>query len=321
MAMNNVLVLTYEEDPHASSVCNYFKENEVKFFRVNTDKLIGNFYITFDSRSGFFSIFDNSDKIIVDQTWNVWNRRIVDPEIPADMPKDLEKIIILETKKMWEGLLFSSKGKVVNRPQAQMAANNKINQLLFARDYGDGIKIPDTVLTNDPGKLIKFFKENPKICHKLQQQSFVEKNGEALTMYTNLVNEEHLKNADLLVKNPCLFQTYAEKSYELRITALEDRSVGIAIHSQNSEISKIDWRRYDFERVKYEKVELPQKVEDFCKRLIRHYGLSFGQIDMIVTPKGEYVFLELNPNGQWLWLEEQSRYNLTKDISENLIKC
>ncbi|MBU2496744.1 MAG: hypothetical protein KJ767_01650 [Nanoarchaeota archaeon] len=319
--MKKILVLTYEEDPHANSVCNYLDKIGVEFFRINTDKLINNFSISFNSNDGFFSISTKDrGRLTIDQTWNIWNRRIIDPEVPLGISKDLEKIIITETKRTWESLLISHKGRVINKPQNQYHANSKIDQIRFVSQFGGEILIPDTLLTNNPEDLIKFYRNNPKICHKLQQPAVIEKDGECLISYTNIVSEDHLEHAELVRRNPCLFQTYIEKAYELRITALEDKIVGIAIYSQNSERSRIDFRKYDFDNVKYEKVELPKKVEDFCSNLIKHYGLSFGQIDMIVTPKEDYVFLEINPNGQWLWLEEQSKYNLTKDVAENLIK-
>ena len=318
--MKKVLILTYASDPHADSICDYFRNTGIEFFRINTDKLIRDFSISFDSKENIFRVSDNSKHITIDQTWNIWNRRIVDPETLSDIPKDLEKIITIETKRTWEGLLISHRGKVINRPQNQYHANSKIDQIKFVSEFCKEIKIPNTILTNRPKDVIKFYKENSKICHKLQQQTIVEKNGESLIAYTNIVNENHLENVELIRRNPCLFQEYIEKAYELRITALEDKAIGIAIHSQNSERSKIDFRRYDFDNVNYEKVQLPKKIEDFCRNLIRHYGLSFGQIDMIYTSQGEYIFLELNPNGQWLWLEQQSGYNLTKDIASNLIK-
>ena len=137
--------------------------------------------------------------------------------------------------------------------------------------------------------------------------------------YTNIVTEQALKRAELIRNNPSLFQEYIEKDYELRITVLENKVVPIRINSQNSERSTVDFRRYDFEKVSYELAEIPPMVERFCLNLIRHYGLLFGEIDMIKAKDGRYVFLEINPNGQWLWLELQSGYNLTKDVAENLL--
>ena len=106
--------------------------------------------------------------------------------------------------------------------------------------------------------------------------------------------------------------------YEIRIIATEKDSTGIAIHTQESEISKVDSRKYDLDNVPHEQIKLPNNVKEFCSGILQNYGLHFGVLDFIYSKSGKYVFLELNPNGQWLWLEEQSGYNLTKEVAENL---
>ncbi len=317
--MEKVLVLSYEEDPHADYVCKHLNEANVDTFRVHTDKLIGNYKITFDSQRGFYTIENGERKEVIDQNWNIWNRRVLDPEIPADMPKELCDIVLTETERTWEGLLFAHKGRVVNRPQANYNANNKVDQLLFVQRYGKGIVIPETLLTNDPSCLVAFYQKHPKISHKMQKAPIVKRNDEYFTVYNNIVGSEQIAHADLIVKNPSLFQEYIDKAYELRITATERKIIGIAIHSQLSQLSKIDFRRYDFDNVLYEKVDLPEHVTQFCSDLLQHYGLHFGEIDMIYTKDGKYVFLEINPNGQWLWLQLKSGYNLTKDVAENIL--
>jgi glutathione synthase/RimK-type ligase-like ATP-grasp enzyme len=318
--VGKILILAYEEDPHADSVCKYFGEKGTEYLRINTDRIVKDHKITFDSRNGHFKICNKEREIIVDDMWTIWNRRVLDPNFEGEISSDLEEIIKTETKKTWQGLLYSHKGKVVNRPHNQFVASNKIDQLSYVLSNGNGVLIPATIITNDPNELFSFFKSYHKICYKPQQTPVIYRGDEALTIYTNIVTENDLENAELVKMNPCVFQEYVEKSYELRITALEDRTIAVAIHSQDSEDSKIDWRRYDLDNVKYEKVDLPEFVNDFSINLLRHYSLSFGQIDMIVTPSRDYVFLELNPNGQWLWLEEQSGYNLTRDVAENILK-
>ena len=128
-----------------------------------------------------------------------------------------------------------------------------------------------------------------------------------------------MENVDLVSSVPSLFQEYIDKEFEVRIVSTDITSTGIAIYSQDSEVSKVDYRRYDFENVKYKKVEIPDTVKEFCSKMLKHYGLHFGVFDFIQSKAGKYVFLELNPNGQWLWLEEESGYNLTKEVAENLI--
>ena len=117
-----------------------------------------------------------------------------------------------------------------------------------------------------------------------------------------------------------MFQEYVDKEYDLRVNAFEDRAIGIAIYSQESDVSKVDFRRYDFDSVPYRQVELPSEIAEFSVGILRHYGLSFGALDFVKNKKEEYYFLELNPNGQWLWLEKMSRYNLVKPFVDNLLK-
>ena len=319
--MKNVLILTHDEDPHSHSVCKYFDSVGVNYFEILTDKLIENYDLTFDSSKRTFTLSNLDKSVELNDKWSIWNRRVMDPEIPSSIPKKLEDIVFTETKRTWEGLLFTHPGKVVNRPQANFNANNKIDQLLFANNYGKGIKIPKTVLTNNPEDFKKFYGDLSKVSFKLLKAPIVKSNvgGEYLTCYNNIVNKEHLERSKLIRNNPSLFQEYIEKKYELRITALENKVVGIKIDSQNSDTSLIDFRRYDFENVKYEHIDIPKNVENFCLDMVKHYGLLFGEFDFIKNKNDEYVFLEINPNGQWLWLELKSGYNLTKDVAENLL--
>lgn len=82
----------------------------------------------------------------------------------------------------------------------------------------------------------------------------------------------------------------------------------------------VDWRHYDFENVPHFSFELPQKIKDFCFNLVKRLGLIYGAIDMIVTPNEKYVFLEINPNGQYLWIELLTGLPISSTIAEALSK-
>jgi len=318
--MKKILILTYGEDPHADSVCKFFDKCGVEYFKISTENLSKDYKISFESQDSVYRISDNSKKIYIDSGWNIWNRRIMNPDTNKGLPKSLSDIVIDESEKTWDGLLISHKGKVINRPQNHYYANNKIDQLRFASQFGNGVKIPDTMVTNDPLKTKSFYeKHNGNICFKLQKGAVVESPKGNLVIYTNKVTKEQMKNIDLVSQNPCLFQEYVDKDFEIRIVATDKGSTGIAIHSQKSKISKIDFRRYDFENVTYNYIKLPDNVKKFNSQILKNYRLHFGILDFIYSKKGEYVFLELNPNGQWLWLEEEANYNLTKEVAENLL--
>jgi D-alanine-D-alanine ligase-like ATP-grasp enzyme len=45
-------------------------------------------------------------------------------------------------------------------------------------------------------------------------------------------------------------------------------------------------------------------------------SLTYGAIDLVLTPDGRYVFLEINPNGQWLWIDEMLSLGISHSIAE-----
>ena len=63
---------------------------------------------------------------------------------------------------------------------------------------------------------------------------------------------------------------------------------------------------------------MPESIAGKCTAFLRRMGLSFGCFDFIVTPSGEYVFLECNPNGQWLWVELETGLPISQAIAEFL---
>lgn len=319
--MKKVLVLTHEEDAHAFSVIKYLEGLGVDYFLVVTEHLFRDYKIHFRSDKMLYTLEDKAREIILDSSWNIWNRRLMNPDTNKGMPKDLANLVIDECEKTWDGLLMAHQGKVVNRPQNHYSANNKLDQLKFA--LGQGIYVPDTIVTTDPEQVKTFYaKHNGRICFKLQRGAVVRTPEGDKVVYTNMVTEENMKRVSSVASCPSLFQKYIPKDFEVRVISTDGVSIGIAIHSQDSdsEGSRIDYRRYDLDKVKYHEVELPEEVQRFCASMLQHYGLHYGAYDFIKSKDGRYVFLELNPNGQWLWLEEQSGVNLTKQIAENLIE-
>ncbi|MFE1411185.1 hypothetical protein ACFW6F_10300 [Streptomyces sp. NPDC058746] len=99
-----------------------------------------------------------------------------------------------------------------------------------------------------------------------------------------------------------ILQERIDKKLEIRVTVVGDRVLAAAIDSQAAEVTRDDWRR-DVFQAPHLVHDLPEHVAERCRRLLRRYGLLFGALDFILTPDGEYMFLELNPNGEWDWVE------------------
>jgi len=141
-------------------------------------------------------------------------------------------------------------------------------------------------------------------------------------LYTNIVSEEELKMyLEDISLSPIMAQEYIHKKIELRITIIGEKIFTCAIHSQDSCCTKIDWRHYDFKNVRHERYQLPERIEKQLLKLMKILDLNFGAIDMILTPNGEYVFLEVNPSGQWGWIENLTGMPISKSIAELLVSA
>ena len=100
---------------------------------------------------------------------------------------------------------------------------------------------------------------------------------------------------------------------------VENQIFCAAIHSQDSEQTSTDWRRSPNE-LNYSVFNLPDDVKSMCLKVVHNLGLTFGAIDMVLTPDDEYVFLEINPNGQWGWIERETGLPIREAIADTLVR-
>ena len=110
------------------------------------------------------------------------------------------------------------------------------------------------------------------------------------------------------------------KQYELRVTVVGEDVFAAKILSQDlpEDKGKIDWRQGYDHGLSFSACILPDNISNKCIMLVHALGLNFGCIDLIVKPNGEYVFLECNPNGQWLWLELATGMKISYSIANFL---
>jgi glutathione synthase/RimK-type ligase-like ATP-grasp enzyme len=114
---------------------------------------------------------------------------------------------------------------------------------------------------------------------------------------------------------------YVEKKYEVRVFYIDGESYCLATFSQGDPKTEIDYRRYNKEKPnRNASFLLPGEVQMKLNILMKSLGLKTGSIDLIVTPDDEFVFLEVNPVGQFLNIEELGNYNLCGKIAGYLTK-
>lgn len=221
-----------------------------------------------------------------------------------------------EAQKGFGGILNSLPCLWVSHPDAIRAAEWKPKQLSHAQHVG--LRIPRTIITNDPQAARQFFEEcQGEVVYKPFSQGVPQpKIGEPwlgavyTTKLTSAVLQEHASSIALTTN---LFQEYISKAFELRINVIGSQVFAAEIHSQHSKRAKIDFRLC-YDDLYYKIHRLPLEIEEACRSLVRMFRLEFSAIDMLVTPDGEYVFLELNSCGQWGWIENHTRLPLTETL-------
>jgi hypothetical protein len=198
-------------------------------------------------------------------------------------------------------------------------AGDKCWQLRLAARLG--FEIPPTLVTNDPTELLEFYREHngSLICKALNFPHFPAAVGADRWVFTTqLVTPRDVGYADSVRYGPAIFQAYVAKRLELRITVVGERVFACEIHSQERARTRHDWRRYDLEHTPHRVHDLPREIGERCVRIVRELGLCYGAMDLVLTPDGRYVFLEVNPMGQYLWIEKITGMPISEAICDLL---
>jgi hypothetical protein len=209
-----------------------------------------------------------------------------------------------------DGALF------VNDPAALYAAESKLQQLRAAADLG--FAIPRTLVTNDPGAAADFI---GRCGGDVVVKAFRGQLGDTLDD-TRHIPTRRVTRADVdslaLVRNaPCIFQEVVPKAADVRVTVVgrDLFAVDISPAGGYRDDTAIDVRCFDWRATRYEPVELPGAVDERCRKVVDHWKLAYAAIDLVRRPDGEHVFLELNPKGDWMWLEWATGLPMTRSIA------
>lgn len=236
----------------------------------------------------------------------VWARRIRLPQVPPQVVPDdrgfVRRELDLFHRASWQAL--APDAFWVNPYAAGRRADSKLLQLRIARAVG--LDIPPTLASNDPDRIRSFLKAHATsgvIYKPFAVKDWHEPDGSIFGTMTAPLREEDLPADEILQATPNLLQKRIPKAHEVRLTMMGAHPIAVKIDSQAHPDGATDWRRIFPEELPLSPITLPDEVIGKCRTLMRRLGIVFGCIDLIVTPEGEYVFLEVNEMGQWLWVE------------------
>lgn len=236
-----------------------------------------------------------------------WRRRYHNPVVDADRlhPADA-KVARRETQAFVTAAaaMLAPQALHINAEPAARRSDNKLLQLRTARAVG--LAIPDTLVSNDPAQIRRFIAERPRgeVVHKHLRGHDWHEGERAFGAYTARVTSDDLPEDALLRALPGVFQVAVPKALEIRAVFFGAQCLAAAIDSSQFESGRDDWRAIPNRRGAWRPHVLPPALVARVVSYIRETGLVFGSADLILKPDGDYVFLELNEQGQFLWLEQ-----------------
>jgi hypothetical protein len=320
-----LLVFTEPDDVHANHVVDKLRARGADVLRFNPADFPSRAEVslTYTASGVACAQLRTAGRTVdLDSVCSVWWRRPEQPVAHAEISDPATRTYVEQECKSFthDAWQFIPGAWLPARPAVVQRAQLKASQLGAAGRLG--FELPPTLITNSPADFLDFYRQHEgQIISKLASAAFMYSVGTTFSRYTELVSTRDVGYAQSVRLCPLIFQAYVPKRVELRITVVGEHVFPAEIHSQQSNHTRHDWRRYDTFRTVYSAHNLPDQVARRCVRLVHHFGLRYGAIDMVLTPDGRYVFLELNPNGQYLWLEEMAGLPISDAIVDELLRA
>lgn len=317
-----VLLLTHSGDYFTvDRVAAALKRRGARPFRFDTDRFPAHVKLTarFAGAETSHVIADGADRVAAAEVRAVWARRFWPPRLAADLDPNFHAMCARESMATVEGFLDGlHSARWVNEPARDREAESKLLQLRIAAEVG--LLSPRTLVTNDPQQMRSFFREvEGKMVAKLMRPVSVSMNADSGFVHTSVVTKKDLDEGDLLRHSPMVFQERITKACELRIAVVGDKLFVGSIDAGNSSKGQVDWRLASPDEVRWERGQVPDQVATAIKALMSKLGLIYGAVDLIRTPADDYVFLEVNPGGEWGMLERDLNYPISEAIADALL--
>jgi len=319
-----ILIVTHSEDNDAiARVIEAVARRGGRAIRFDTDRYPTDVRLTsYHGNSGDerLTLTNEAGEFDLREVTAIWHRRInFGGQLPKELDRQLRHASLGEASAAAHGMLASLKAFRMDHVRHIRHAENKQLQLQVARELG--LDTPRTLTTNDPAAVRAFAKSCERgMVTKMLSSFAIYDEGKELVVFTNPVKPEDLEDLSGLNLCPATFQELLPKALEIRVTVVGNRVMSAAIDSQVSERATHDWRR-DGQRMlqEWRPYQFPHDVEEKILRLMDYFSLNYGAIDVILTPDGRHIFLELNPCGEFFWLERSPGLPISEAIANVLL--
>ena len=307
-----ILIISSPEDVHAQAVMAELSRLGQPHRLLNLADFPMSLRLTArldDERSDFALTFADGVRVPMAEVTAVWWRRPQAFGFPAEIKDPAHRHFVQsEAATVFQGMYQSSTALWVNNVVRDAAAAHKPWQLKLAREVG--LAIPETLITNDPEEARAFWHVHPgEVIYKPFLQTY------HAWRETRKIQPEEEALAESVQLTPVLFQRYVPAVCDLRVTVIGERLFAAAARAEQYDADI----RFNVD-AKYQAHDLPAEIQGKLFDLMRRLGLEYGAADFRLTPEGEYVFLEVNPAGQFLYIEKATEQPIAAALAEHLAR-
>lgn len=317
-----ILIKSSSSDFSTTQVIKWLCYLKQDFIRVNEQQIQG---ISLSGQQDLRLQLDDGREIRLADMQNYWYRRGVwafsnTSRIKSTADK-IEKVLRRQNRSDRDSLLayLNEYLKSIGNFSDQFSAThaNKMLQLRWAEAIG--LKVPEYLLTTERSELLDFQRQHGDIITKvIDAPIFFLSEETALPTFTTKVEREQILELPEQF-SPSIFQKLVPKKCEIRSFFMDDTFYSMAIFSQRDDQTKVDFRKYNWKKPNRNiPFRLPAELEHQLRKLMQKLDMYSGSFDIILTPDGEYVFLEVNPVGQFGMVSIPCNYYLEKKIAEFL---
>lgn len=316
-----VLISSISDDKSTSDVIEWLNFYNVPFIRINEqDEIILSEYYFNNDNLHFELIIKNRKKIIKsNEIIAYWYRRgdisgqVTIKKSINNFDKKIIDLLNYENSFLFNSIHFLL-SKIVKKSINSKSDNytNKIINLLLAKEIG--LNIPETLITTQKKKTSKIISD--KIIKSIGFNEINFDNKILMQQKTEIYDQNFVNDSFF----PTLFQNKINKVFEIRSFFLNDEFYSTAIFSQKDKKTEIDFRNYNYDTPnRTPPYNLPKNIKNKLIKLMNKLEMKSGSIDLIYTDEDKFIFLEINPIGQFMQVSIPGNYYLEKKIAEYLI--
>ncbi|MDQ4074201.1 MAG: hypothetical protein M3162_07865 [Thermoproteota archaeon] len=313
-----VLILTKKNDLEVDLLGIKLLKNDIEYVKVTEEDIPESLRIEFNLAKHEYnsSITVGKQRVALPRIKLIL-LRYFDPRYLAHRSGVRQIFYLQQWYQSFLTLRNSFNGVWINDPVKTYEAENRILQLRTAKEIG--FNVPKTLITNDPLAIKKFCDKNrgKKAVIKVLHHHRIDIGSKSFNFFTKDIDDTVLEKQENIVVSPVIVQTKIERQSEIRVTIIGNKIFAFELtpeYKEYSDIHTIGEKKFSIKEVKLER-----KISSLCTTLAKKLGLIMSSIDLILSKNNKVFFLEINPIGDWHWIEKRTNTPITEAVCQ-LIK-